>query len=122
MADERGIDAQVRAGGGQLSGGQKQRLALARAFIKKPKMLIFDEATSALDKTNEAEVQSAIDAMKEQMAKQGQSVTTLVIAHRLSTIEKADRIIVLKKGKLIQDGTHEALSAEMGSVYQKMVA
>ena len=56
-----GMNSQVGAGGGQLSGGQKQRLALARAFVKKPKMLIFDEATSALDKTNEAEVQKAID-------------------------------------------------------------
>ena len=65
MADEKGINAQVGTGGGQLSGGQKQRLALARAFIKKPKMLIFDEATSALDKMNEAEVQKAIDGMKD---------------------------------------------------------
>ena len=109
---QEGINAQVGAGGGQLSGGQKQRLALARAFIKKPKMLIFDEATSALDKANEAEVQKAIDAMKEQMAKQGQKITTLVIAHRLSTIEKADRIIVLKKGRLVQDGTHAELATQ----------
>lgn len=107
---QEGIYAQVGAGGGQLSGGQKQRLALARAFIKKPKMLIFDEATSALDKANEAEVQKAIDTMKDQMAKEGQKVTTLVIAHRLSTIEKADRIIVLKKGRLVQDGTHAELA------------
>ena len=69
MQDQNGIDAQVGAGGGQLSGGQKQRLALARAFIKKPRMLIFDEATSALDKTNEAEVQRAIDGIKDQMRK-----------------------------------------------------
>ena len=121
MQDKNGIDAQVGAGGGQLSGGQKQRLALARAFIKKPRMLIFDEATSALDKTNEAEVQRAIDGMKEQMRKQGQQVTTLVIAHRLSTIEKSDRIIVLKKGKLVQDGTHAELAAQEGTVYHKMV-
>ena len=72
----------VGAGGNQLSGGQKQRLALARAFIKKPKLFIFDEATSALDKLNEKEVQKAIDNMKVEL----QGVTTIVIAHRLSTI------------------------------------
>lgn len=89
-----GIDTHVGAGGNQLSGGQKQRLALARAFIKKPKMFIFDEATSALDKKNEREVQAAID----QMSKELNGVTSIVIAHRLSTIKNADRIIVLKKG------------------------
>jgi ABC-type multidrug transport system fused ATPase/permease subunit len=70
-------------------------------------MLIFDEATSALDKTNEAEVQRAIDHMKVEL---GGSITTLVIAHRLSTIEKADRILVLKKGSIVQDGTHSELA------------
>lgn len=77
-----GMETFVGAGGNQLSGGQKQRLALARAFIKKPKLFIFDEATSALDKLNEKEVQKAIDNMKVEL----QGVTTIVIAHRLSTI------------------------------------
>jgi ABC-type multidrug transport system fused ATPase/permease subunit len=70
--------------------------------------LIFDEATSALDKKNEAEVQRAIDKMKDSLG----TVTTIVIAHRLSTIKKADRIIVLKKGKLVEDGTHDSLLRE----------
>jgi ATP-binding cassette subfamily B (MDR/TAP) protein 1 len=103
-----GLDKGAGAGGGKLSGGQKQRIALARAFIKKPKLLIFDEATSALDKKNEAEVQRAIDKMKDSLG----TVTTIVIAHRLSTIKKADRIIVLKKGKLVEDGTHDSLLRE----------
>lgn len=82
-------------------------------------MLIFDEATSALDKTNEAEVQKAIDQMKKEL---GGQVTTLVIAHRLSTVEKADRIIVLKKGRIVQDGNHETLKNEKDSIYAKMVS
>jgi ABC-type multidrug transport system fused ATPase/permease subunit len=88
------LETNVGAGGGQLSGGQKQRIALARAIIKKPKILIFDEATSALDKKNEAEVQKAINEMKKKIG----NITTITIAHRLSTIKEADRILVLKKG------------------------
>ena len=89
-----GVNTHVGAGGNQLSGGQKQRLALARAFIKKPKVFIFDEATSALDKKNEREVQQAIDKMSQEL----NGVTSIVIAHRLSTIKNADRILVLKNG------------------------
>lgn len=88
-----------------MSGGQKQRIAIARAFIKYPKLLIFDEATSALDKKNEAEVQKSIDAIREDLG----YVTTVVIAHRLSTIRKADTILVMKKGKIIETGNHETL-------------
>ena len=113
-----GIDANVGAGGGMLSGGQKQRIALARAFIKKPCMLIFDEATSALDKVNEAEVQRAIDQMKQELG----TVTTLVIAHRLSTVRNADNIIVMKKGKIAEQGTHDSLVAIPGGVYAKLAA
>jgi ABC-type multidrug transport system fused ATPase/permease subunit len=97
-----GINTNVGVGGGQLSGGQKQRIALARAFIKKPRVLIFDEATSALDKVNEAEVQRAIDDMKRELG----SVTSIVIAHRLTTVMNADRIIVMKKGRIAEDGNH----------------
>lgn len=84
--------------GNQLSGGQKQRLALARAFIKEPKVLIFDEATSALDKKNQAEVLKAIEEMKKQLG----SVTCIVIAHRLSTIRDSDKIIVMKQGQIAE--------------------
>lgn len=75
---------------------------MARAIIKHPKVLIFDEATSALDKKNEAEVQKAINDLKERVG----NITTITIAHRLSTIKEADRILVLKKGKIMEDGTH----------------
>ena len=111
------IDENVGAGGGQLSGGQKQRIALARAFIKKPKMLIFDEATSALDKANEAIVVQAIDALK---AKLG-AVTTLVIAHRLSSVRNSDNIVVMKKGRIAEQGTHDQLVA-MNGIYAKLNA
>ena len=101
------MNENMGAGGGQLSGGQKQRIALARAFIKKPKMLIFDEATSALDKANEAIVVDAIDSLKKNLG----AVTTLVIAHRLSTVRDADSIVVMKKGKIAEEGNHDSLVA-----------
>ena len=91
---------------------------MARAFIKKPKLLIFDEATSALDKVNEAEVQKAIENMKKELG----SVTSIVIAHRLSTIRNADHILVLKKGRLVEEGTHEELSRKPNGVYAKLVS
>ena len=80
-------------------------MALARAFIKKPKFFIFDEATSALDKHNEQLVQSAIDDLKTKM----NGVTQIVIAHRLSTIRYADNIIVLNMGQVVEQGNHETL-------------
>ena len=113
-----GINSNVGAGGSQLSGGEKQRIALARAFIKKPKLLIFDEATSALDKNNEAEVQRAIEDMKKELG----NVTSIVIAHRLSTIRQADTILVLKQGKLVEQGDHDSLRVLQGGIYAKLVA
>lgn len=80
-------------------------MAIARAFIKKPRILILDEATSALDKQNEQIVQAAIDSIKKELG----SITTIVIAHRLSTIKSADKIYVLNKGKIIEEGNHESL-------------
>ena len=100
-----GMDTNVGAGGNQLSGGQKQRLALARAFIKKPKMFIFDEATSALDRNNEREVQASIDKISKEL----KGVTSIVIAHRLSTVRYAEKICVMGKGVVVEEGTHEHL-------------
>jgi ABC-type multidrug transport system fused ATPase/permease subunit len=92
---------------------------LARAIIKNPKILIFDEATSALDKKNEQEVQKAIEDLKSKIG----SVTTITIAHRLSTIKDADRIIVLRKGEIVEDGNHNSLLKNYPTgVYAKLVS
>lgn len=115
---EEGIFSKVGAGGSAFSGGEKQRLALARAFIKMPKVLILDEATSALDKKNERDVQNAIEDMKKELG----GVTTVVIAHRLSTIRNADKILVMVKGKLVEEGNHdELLSQHPNGVYAGLV-
>ena len=107
-----GFDTVIGENGGRLSGGQRQRLAIARAILKDAPILILDEATSALDNESERLVQEALDHL---MADR----TTLVIAHRLSTIERADRIVVLVQGRLVESGRHEALLAQEG-VYAKL--
>ena len=97
-----GLDTPVGENAGQLSGGQRQRLAIARALIKNAPILILDEATSALDNESERQVQASLETL---MAGR----TTLVIAHRLSTVQKADRIVVLDQGEIVEQGRHEEL-------------
>lgn len=103
-----GMNTQVGDRGIQLSGGQKQRIAIARAILKNPAILILDEATSALDSESEKLVQDALDRLMTNR-------TAIVIAHRLSTIRKADKIIVLQDGKIIEEGNHETLIALNGA-------
>lgn len=97
-----GFDTYLGEKGVRISGGEKQRIAIARLFIKNPQLLLLDEATSSLDSANEQLVQNALEAIM-------QNRTSLIIAHRLSTIQKADRIIVLEKGKIVETGTHQSL-------------
>jgi subfamily B ATP-binding cassette protein MsbA len=92
-----------------LSGGQRQRVAIARALLKDAPILILDEATSSLDSESERHIQTALEELM-------RNRTTLVIAHRLSTVEKADRIVVLHEGKVIESGTHGEL-LERGGAY-----
>jgi subfamily B ATP-binding cassette protein MsbA len=106
------FDTEIGEDGITLSGGQRQRLSIARAIAKDSPILILDEATSALDSATEKLVQSAINKMQKDR-------TTIIIAHRLSTIKNADRIIVLKEGKIIEQGSHEELINASGE-YAKL--
>jgi len=108
-----GYDSNIGDDGGKLSGGQKQRVSIARAVLKNPPIMILDEATSALDTESERFVQDALEKMMENR-------TSLVIAHRLSTIQKADWIVVMEKGDIVEQGTHHELIAKKGT-YQKLV-
>ena len=108
-----GIHTNIGDSGNKLSGGQKQRLSIARAVLKNPPIMILDEATSALDTESEKFVQIALENMM-------QNRTSIVIAHRLSTIQKADKIVVMQKGKIVEQGTHDELIALNGT-YNKLV-
>lgn len=105
------FDTNIGDSGNTLSGGQKQRLSIARAVLKNPPIMILDEATSALDTESEQLVQLALEKMM-------QNRTSLVIAHRLSTIQKADLIVVMKKGKIVEQGKHEELLAKKGEYFK----
>lgn len=108
-----GYDTEIGQRGGLLSGGQRQRIAIARSIVSEPKILLLDEATSALDPHAEAIVQQALDRASE-------GRTTIVIAHKLATIRKADNIVVMSKGRIVEQGNHDSLIAN-NSVYAKLV-
>ncbi len=109
-----GLDTYLGEGGARLSGGQRQRIAIARALLRDAPLLLLDEATSALDAESERLVQDALEHLME-------GRTTIVIAHRLATVRKADRIVVMDQGRIVEEGTHEGL-AKAGGLYERLAS
>jgi ATP-binding cassette subfamily B protein len=109
---EQGLDTVIGEGGVKVSGGEKQRLSIARALLRNPDILVFDEATSSLDSLTEEEITKTIRDVSDLT-----SQITILIAHRLSTIRHADRIYVLEKGNIIEQGKHTELLEEKGLYY-----
>ena len=106
-----GADTVLSEGGASISSGERQLISIARAFARKPELILFDEATSYIDTQTELKIQEALNVLMK-------GRTSVIVAHRLSTVRHADRIIVLNRGRIVESGSHEALLANRGFYYR----